>query len=77
MNIVSSTSNTTNFTIQWINFNTLKCVTPSTLNVSLFSCKPPAYTQFDYVSCLQTTIIAFQNSTCGNFTTTVNTITSK
>jgi len=89
VNIVSSASGTIqpttqpttqsdNFTIQWLNFSIFTCAVPLTINVSLFSCVPPMYTELDYISCVQVNTTDFQETLCNNpTTTTVNIITSK
>ncbi|CAF4289609.1 unnamed protein product [Rotaria sp. Silwood2] len=81
-NIVSCTSNNTtqfdNFTIEWQDFNLFSCVVPATINVSLFTCLPSAsYTQVDDITCLNVTLIDYDQNICQVTTdTTVYTIST-
>ncbi|CAF4794037.1 unnamed protein product [Rotaria sp. Silwood1] len=76
VNIVSNLNDTTqleNFTIEWQNFDLLKCAVPTTINVSLFNCLPsPNYTQVDDISCLEESIMNFQESMCQSTSTTMS-----
>ncbi len=71
----SATNNTTqfdNYTIVWEDFNLLTCAVPLTVNISLFTCLPPAgYTQVNDIDCLQQTTTDFDESVCQSTSTVV------
>ncbi|CAF0946542.1 unnamed protein product [Rotaria sordida] len=76
MNIVLCTSNNTtqfdNFTIEWQDFNLFNCAVPTIMNLSLFTCLPPAgYTQVDDINCLNMTSVDFDQNMCQITTDTV------
>jgi hypothetical protein len=71
----SATNNTTqfdNYTILWEDFNLLTCAVPLTINISLFTCLPPAgYTQINDIDCLQQITTDFDESICQSTSTAV------
>lgn len=71
-NVVVDTTQFDNFTILWEDFSLLQCATPTTINVSLFSCFPPPSSQIvDDMYCLPETTIDFDQTTCQATSTAV------
>ena len=73
VNTLSNVTNTTqfdNFTIEWENFNLFNCAVPTSVNISLFTCIPAAYTQVNDTDCLVETSTTFDENTCPSYVTT-------
>jgi len=66
----SNISQFDNFTIEWEDFSLFTCSVPITIDISFFTCFPPAtYGYVDDITCLNETILEFDQTTCSASTT--------